>query len=255
MKTSRIRLAEKNHIATITLSRPDRRNAFDDEMLTEFVQVFDDLATKNLRTVILTGAENASFSAGYDITCIDPNQPLDQPLPDMRFEKIIRAVNRCEVPVIAAMNGDAYGGGLDLALACDFRIASSGIKVGMTPVRLGLVYCASGLARFIARLGPGTARRLFLPGNPLQAEEAHRLGIIDEIVDPTMLMTSAVKLATDIAAGAPLAILGTRKTIQYLEQSLALRDEQKAELDELRSAAFSSHELHTRLEHFHSKVK
>ena len=252
---NRINTAIENQIATVTIHRPEQRNAFDDEMLRAMERAFDDLAAHPLRATILTGAGDICFCAGYDINCIDPEQSLDIPLPDVRFERIIHAVARSQVPVIAAMNGDAYGGGLDLALACDFRIARPAIKVGMTPVRLGLVYSDAGISRFLTKLGASTTRILFLTGRPLDATEALRLGIIDEIAASDDLLARALDWAHQMARGAPLAVAGTRRTIQYLEQSSPLSPDQQAELDQLRRDAFLSPELSRRLLSFRAKTK
>ncbi|MCP4680669.1 MAG: enoyl-CoA hydratase/isomerase family protein [Deltaproteobacteria bacterium] len=240
-------------LATVTINRPQRRNAFDDQMIDSFAEILNSVSSQNPRAVILTGTGDSCFSAGYDITCIDTNQSLKEPLPDIRFEKTILAIERCKVPVIAAMNGDAYGGGLDLALSCDFRIAREAIKVAMTPCRLGLVYSASGIARFICKVGSNTTRKLFLTGRGIEATEAMNLGIIDEIVSKESLLEHSQKLASDIALGAPKAVLGTRRTIQYVEQNQGLENSNNEELTGLRNSAFRSRELESRIRGFLKK--
>jgi len=230
-------------IAVVRMSRPERRNAFDDAMIAEFVETLDRIGRTRPRVLVLTGEGPDSFSAGYDIGCMDPDQPSDRPLPDERFEPAVLAVERFPSPVVAAMNGDAFGGGLDLALACDFRIARRGIRVAMTPCRLGLVYAASGLKRFLGKLGGQTARRLFLTGERIRDDEALRLSIVDELVEAGDLMGRSMDLARTISENAPLAVSGMRRAIQGIEKG-RIRDEKFLdELRELRRAAFASQDL------------
>ncbi len=230
-------------IATVAINRAHRHNAFDDAMIGSFVRLLNGLKEEELRAVILTGKGRETFCAGYDINCIDPHQSLDEPLPDERFEPAVFAVIDCDAPVIAAMNGAAFGGGLDLALACDFRLSCAGAKFAMTPCRLGLVYSLSGVSRFVTKLGPQVTRQLFLTGRTIAAPEAHLLNIIDEIVEDEQLPTRARELADEITRLAPLAVKGTRRTIQYLERSASLALDVPAELVQLRKKAFSSEDL------------
>ncbi len=250
MDDERFELHLDSGIATVTISRVHRHNAFDDGMIGAFVRMLDGLKKEELRAIILTGKGEETFCAGYDINCIDPNQSLDEPLPDERFEPAVLAVIDCDVPVIAAMNGAAFGGGLDLALACDFRLSCAGAKFAMTPCRLGLVYSLSGVSRFVSKLGPTVTRQLFLTGRNLAASEAYLLKIIDEIVEEENLSTRARELAEDIARLAPLAVKGTRRTIQYLERNASVARTVPTELVQLREAAFSSEDLRRSLEGF-----
>ncbi len=240
-------------VGHITIVRPAKRNAFNNRLIDIFVETADYISQQDIRAVVLTGDGGDSFCAGYDITCIDPDQSLDDPLPDLRFERVIDALKKIPVPIIAALNGDAYGGGLDLALACDFRVARKGICVAMPPCRLGLVYSASGISRFISKLGCQTTRRLFLTARTFSDEQSITCGIVDELVEETELEDRVLQLAKAVTANAPLAVLGTKYTIDQIENGSATTPDVIQEMERHRRTAFSAPELRRRLDVFKRK--
>ena len=235
-------------IARITIAREPHRNALDDSAVASLVRAFQDLAgIAGLRAVVLTGAGERSFCAGYDLGCIDPHQDPSGDLPDDRFAHATHAVSNSPVPVIAALRGGAWGGGLDLALACDLRIAHPDTSVAMPPCRLGLAYRQQGLQRFVARIGPQATRRLFLLAEPIGAVEALRLGIVDAL-DPNPL-DLATAWARTIGRNAPLAVAGVRDALAALESDPSLADPNtRQRLEAQRRAAFTSADLSRGLE-------
>ncbi|MCK9463447.1 MAG: enoyl-CoA hydratase-related protein [Proteobacteria bacterium] len=238
----------------ITIDRADRRNAFDEPLLDEWVARLAEIAPRAPRAVVITGAGDA-FSAGYDVRGIDPAQDPRLPLPDARFERAIRAVLDLPCPAVAAVNGDAFGGGLDLALACDLCLVAPDAKLAMTPCRLGLVYSADGVARLVSRLGAALARRMFLTALPIDAAEAARAGAV-EIVEPKdALLPRALGIASRIASNAPLAVRGTRTTVEAVEGAIArsLSTETRALLRDLRILALQSDDLKEGLAAFAEK--
>lgn len=235
------------------MDRPDRRNAFDDEMIDEFVERVGGISSATTRCAIITGKGSSAFCAGYDVSCIDPDQPDDTPLPDQRFERVIDALQSLPFPVVCALNGNAFGGGFDMAIACDYIVASRDSSLAMTPCRLGLVYSHTGISRFAKRIGSRLTRRLFLSASPISAEEAHRLGIVDELADPADLMDAASRIAGEISANAPLAVKGTRATILAYEQDRLHMRETLGELKELRMDALRSGDLKEALAAFEEK--
>jgi len=230
-------------IARITIAREPHRNALDDAAVAALARAFEGLAgVAGLRAAVLTGAGERSFCAGYDLGCIDPTQNPSGDLPDDRFARATRAVLDSPVPVIAALRGGAWGGGLDLAVACDLRIAHPDLHIAMTPCRLGLVYRQQGLQRFVARIGPQATRRLFLLAEPIGATEALRLSIVDAL-DPNPLEL-AMAWARAIARNAPLAVAGVRDTLAALEIDPGLADPNtRQRLEAQRRAAFTSSDL------------
>ena len=212
-----ITTVEADHVATITIRRDKRRNALDDRAIRILSEKLRELSTPPGRTraAVLAGGGDGPFCAGYDISGIDPDQPGDLPLPDERFSALVREVERAAFPVVAALTGDAFGGGLDLALACDYRVARSDIRMAMTPCRLGLVYSQEGLGRFLRKIGGLLTRRLFLTAAPNDAAEALGLGLVDELAENPV--TRATEVARTMAENAPLAVAGTKALIARVE--------------------------------------
>lgn len=241
-------------VGVVTLARSDKRNAFHDEMVEEFVAEMDRLSQAPPRVLLLTGAGSRCFCAGYDLACVDPDQSPTDPLPDERFEPVVQSVVQFPAPVIAVLNGSAYGGGFDLALACDFRIAPnhSQLSFAMTPCRLGLVYSAAGVKRFIDKLGSQTTRRLFLTGTPISGREALGLGVVDFLVPEEEMFDRALTLASEILKCSPVAVAGTRRTIQYVEQGVERQPRRAEELAEVRKDALKSEHLREFVSSFRS---
>jgi enoyl-CoA hydratase/carnithine racemase len=226
-------------VRELTLSHPARRNALNDALLARLVEELDRAAREGARCLLLRGEGDRAFSSGYDLTAL-PEAAASGPLPDVHLEAALRALEDGPLPVVALLNGHAFGGGLELAARCDLRLAVASAQLGMPPAKLGIVYAPRGLARFFALLGPAGARRMFLTGAPLSASEALALGLVDE-VHPTLEAASAraLALAQEIAANAPLALAGTRRLLGQLERSL-LSGVDAAEAERLRREAFAS---------------
>jgi enoyl-CoA hydratase/carnithine racemase len=144
--------------------------------------------------------------------------------------------------VLAALNGHAIGGGLELALTCDIRIAARGIRVGMPPAKLGLIYSHTGLARFIDVCGVANTAQLFFVGATVDSERARGMGLVNELVDPAELETRALELAAEIAANAPLSLAGNKRMIRALRER-PLPEEVERELVELRKSCFRSEDF------------
>jgi len=243
----------EDRVCILTLNRPERRNALDDLAIDAFESAAARIASQNPAVVIVRGAGEAGFCAGYDIAGIDPDVGGDRPLPDERFARAIRALEGIGCPAIAAMSGDAFGGGLDLAAACDLRVAAPEIRLAMTPARLGLVYNLEGVARIASRLGPSVARRLFLLALPITGEEAHRLGAVDFLVERDRVLATARELASVIRQNAPLAVRGNLAMLRAALGPTAVGSSQLHELDEWRLEAWRSQDLREALVAFADK--
>ena len=163
---------------------------------------------------MLTG-RGKSFSSGFHIGAL-ADRLAGKATPEQERDGFERMVDRLEglrVPTIAALNGSVYGGATDLALACDFRIGVEGMRLLMPAARLGIVYYASGIRRYVNRLGVAAAKKLFLTAQPIDAAEMLRIGYLDAIVAPEDLMPRAEALAATLAANAPLAVAGLKRAI------------------------------------------
>jgi enoyl-CoA hydratase/carnithine racemase len=221
-------------VARVTLDNVAKRNALDLPILDGLAST---LPTLDARCVIVTGAGGV-FSAGYDIGDLTPSRLAVEAaeLLTHPFEAALAAVDTVAVPVVAAMGGHAFGGGLELALACDLRVCAAGARLGMPPARLGVVYSPTGLRRFVDAIGAARTRELFLTARPVSADVALAWGLVNEVVDD--VAARAVELASEIAALAPLSVRGNKRVLRALDPPLDR--EVEAELRALRDAAFRS---------------
>lgn len=221
-------------VARVTLSNPAKRNALDRELLDALATALGEV---DARCVILTG-EGDVFSAGYDIADLSPEHLAEEAadLLTHPFEAAVTALEAVPVPVVAAVGGHAFGGGLELALTCDLRVCAPGAKLGMPPARLGVVYSHTGLRRFVDAIGAARTRELFFTARPVDAARALDWGLVNEVVAD--VEARSVALASEIAALAPLSLRGNKRVLAALHAPLDPALE--AELHALRDAAFRS---------------
>jgi enoyl-CoA hydratase/carnithine racemase len=195
--------------------------------------------------VIITG-QGRIFSAGYDIRDLDSGGFADEAerLVAHPFTAAIDAVEAYPYPTIAALNGHAIGGGLELALTCDLRLAAHPIRLGMPPAKLGLVYSHTGIRKFIDVIGAARTRELFLVGGRINAAKAHAWGLVNDVFGADELTDAAVAMAREIATNAPLAQQGNKRVIRaVLDGQATLPPEVERELLALRHACFSSEDF------------
>lgn len=206
MAEPRIRVAAEGAVATITVARPDKANAFDIAMLQELSAACDAIeANGAVRAAILTG-EGKAFSAGGDIRAWAGMEPNAFGHQWVRFgHRVFERLATLRMPLIAAVNGHALGGGLELAAAADIRIAETQVKIGLPEAGLGMVPGWSGTQRLVKRFGAQAVRRMLLGGEVLTAAEAERLGIVDAVVETGMAVSAAKTAAARIAARGPAA--------------------------------------------------
>ena len=173
--------------ATITLARPEGHNIIRPEDLPRLVTILDEItAAKEVRAVLLTAAKAKVFSSGFDVTSITST--------DWGESELEEAIDRLEAlpqPTICALTGGVYGGATDLALACDFRIGVTGMRLWVPAAQLGVHYHINGLRRFVERLGPGITKRIFLLGEEFEADALLACGYLDGLVDPSELEATA----------------------------------------------------------------
>jgi enoyl-CoA hydratase/carnithine racemase len=230
-------------VLRLTISNPAKRNALDHPILDAIAAVLDDIGAA--RAVLLTGADGM-FSSGYDIGDI-PDDVFAQEAERLvahPFAAALEALESCEVPTVAALPGHTIGGGLELALACDLRVAADGILLGMPPAKLGLVYSHTGLRRFLEAIGAPRTRELFLTARNVDARTALDWGLVNQVVGASDLEGAALDLAQDLAANAPLSVRGNKRAIrELLAADGRLDPEVERELIELREASFQSEDL------------
>ena len=160
------------------------------------------------------------------------------------FHAAIEALEAFPFPVIAQLNGHTIGGGLELALSCDIRIAAGGIRLGMPPAKLGLIYSHTGLRKFLDLCGPGNTAELFYVGHNVEAARAFEMGLLNHVVEPGELEARTTLMASVIAANAPLSLEGNKRAIRTLQaHAAALPAEGEHELIELRESCFSTEDF------------
>jgi enoyl-CoA hydratase/carnithine racemase len=229
-------------VARLRIANPERRNALDHEILGAIAATLPRLdqgiAT---RCVLITGTPPL-FSAGYDIAEFTDEafEREAEALVAHPFQAAMEAIVAHPWPTVAAINGLCLGGGLELAVSCDLRIAAAGAKLGMPPAKLGLVYGHTGLRRFLETIGLPRTREMFFTGRNIDAARAERIGLVDELAEDDRLEEAAVALATGIAAAAPLSTRGNKRVIDVLAANPVLSPAQEEELVELRRACFGS---------------
>jgi enoyl-CoA hydratase/carnithine racemase len=229
-------------VARLTISNPGKRGALDHRILDGFAGT---LPALDARCVIITG-EQTTFSAGYDIGALPETVFANEAerLIAHPFAAAIDAIEDYPYPTVAALNGHAIGGGLELALACDLRIAAGTIALGMPPAKLGLVYSHTGIRKFINTIGAPRTRELFLVGRRIDARTARAWGLVNAVAQDGHLPEEALELATEIAANAPMAQAGNKRVIgAVLEAEARLDPDTERELIALRRACFSSEDF------------
>jgi enoyl-CoA hydratase/carnithine racemase len=229
-------------VARLTISNPGKSGALDHAILDGFAKTMPQL---DARCVIVTG-ESRIFSAGYDIAELPDSVFADdaEKLVAHPFAAAIDALEAYPHPTLAVLNGHAIGGGLELALSCDLRIAATRIKLGMPPAKLGLVYSHTGIRKFIDAIGAPRTRELFLVGANIDAAKACTWGLVNAIAEPEQLADTALELAVEIAGNAPLAQLGNKRVIAaVLEAQAKLDPELEQSLIELRRECFASEDF------------
>jgi enoyl-CoA hydratase/carnithine racemase len=195
--------------------------------------------------VLLTGA-HGMFSSGYDLGDLSSEVFAEEAerLVAHPFAVALEALDDCPVPTLAALPGHTIGGGLELALACDLRVAADGIRLGMPPAKLGLVYSHTGLRRFIEAIGAPRTRQLFLLGRNVDARTADAWGLVNAVVLPSDLEEEALDWAQELAGNAPLSVRGNKRVIRELLRAAGDLDaDVERELIELRRACFRSDDL------------
>lgn len=236
----RVERSDDGAVMTLRIIHEGKANALTERMLAQLAKHFQPDQTDGIRAAILTGGGDRHFSSGAEMGT-DPAAEWVERI--KRIEQGIAtaatAMQNAGFPTIAAINGDAVGGGLELAMACDWRLACEGARLAMPPTRIGLVYTADGLRRFASEIGMARTREIFLTGRAFEARHAHEIGLINHLVAPSDLMPMAQKMAAAVASNAPLAVEGTR----FVLRAILDDDEADKKAQQYRVRAFGSADL------------
>lgn len=239
---------DRGLVRVLVIDNPDKRNALDAGLLGAIERAVREAPGTGARCLVLRGAGDKAFSSGFDLGTLGP--PEGEGLPDAPVERTMAAVEDCPLPTIALLNGHAFGAGCELAAACDLRVARPGIQLGMPPAKLGIIYAPAGLWRFARLMGLSRAKELFFTGQPVSAERALSMGLVDRVGPDAA--EAALALAAEIAVNAPLAVQGTKAILGMLARA-ALGAEELALATELRRRAFESEDAREGLAAFVAK--
>jgi enoyl-CoA hydratase len=216
MNFATLKFEKKNSIAYVTVNRPDKLNALNtqvmDDLREAFTAVRDDA---EVRVAILTGAGEKAFVAGADIGELNKNDSVTAKAYTHKGQAVLDLIENLGKPVIACINGFALGGGCELSMACTFRLASENAKLGQPEVKLGIMAGYGGSQRLPRLVGKGLAMQILLTGEMITAQEAHRIGLVNEVVAQSELIARAEAIAQKIIANAPLAVQYTMEAVNH----------------------------------------
>jgi enoyl-CoA hydratase len=203
----------EDNIATVTVDHPPV-NALNRALWIQIGEIFEEIGEReDVRVAIVTGAGDKAFVAGADITELGEKKRFDGEAYSRLCQESMNKVEFCPQPVIAAINGFALGGGCELIMACDIRIASQRARIGVPEINLGIIPGAGGTQRITRIVPRGYAKLLVMSGDMIPAEEAHRIGLVDRVVSPESLMGEVMSLAHKLAAKAPIALRLAKKAV------------------------------------------
>ena len=203
-------------VGWMTLNRPHRLNTLTGEMMDEMHSVLNDFeADKEVKCIVITGAGEKAFSAGADVTAFQGVTPATAVEASSKGQAVITRLEKIGKPVIASLNGYALGGGLEMALACDFRLAAENAELGQPETNLGLIPGWGGTQRLVRIVGLAKAKELIMLGNRISAEEAARIGLVTKVVPKAKLNEETVALARKLADGPPVALKFAKQMLNF----------------------------------------
>ena len=200
-------IQKRDGVAILTINRPEKLNALNDRVMDELDAAFASLASDaEVRGVVLTGAGEKAFVAGADIGELSRETPVSGKEKSIRGQRVLDRIENLGKPVVAAVNGFALGGGCELAMACHLRVASQNARLGTPEVKLGLMCGYAGTQRLARLVGKGRALEILLTGEPVDAAEAHRIGLVNKVVAKDELLAEAEGLVRKMIANAPVSL-------------------------------------------------
>ena len=244
MSPALVEVSLEDHISTLTLNRPEARNALSVDLCNSIVDALADIERRDAARVVLFRGAGSVFCSGADFAAVSGPGGLDF-LP--AFERMLETVGRFRLPTVAAIQGAALGGGLQLATACDFRIAAEEAKIGIPSARLGIVVNYENVRRLVLLAGTAVAKEVLMTGRVYKGEEARAAGLITHSAPEASLVEEATGFCQRIAANAPLSVQGAKRSIQVVVDDMSdarRRDpETVEEVDRLVMDAYNSADL------------
>jgi enoyl-CoA hydratase/carnithine racemase len=239
-------IERKENISTLTINRPDKRNSLTPEILLNIHKELGEYAKgDDVRAVIIRGIGDVAFSSGYDIRAIPTRDTpeLERNAGNKNYLEMAQdSIVNFPYPVIAMLNGYAFGGGCELAISCDIRIGADDIRMGMPPAKLGLIYSVNGLMRFIRVVGWGRTKEIFFTGRYYDAERVKEFGMVDYLLPRSELQHFTYELANEIAGNSPLSLKGTKRILNMIAKQ-SLNEQDQKEANKLIGESFASDDL------------
>ena len=237
----------ENNVCTLTLNRPEKKNSLSPELVETLLEKLGQLATdETVRAVVIRGYGDQAFCSGYDIRSL-PTKLSDDVREKLKtlnpVETLFSKIINYPFPVIAMINGVAFGAGCELSVCCDIRIGAESIRMGMPPAKLGLAYPWTGLQRFIRVLGLKNTREIFYTGRTYEGKRLKELGLVDYLLPARDLEAFTYQIAAEIAANAPLAVKGTKRILNLLLNASQPPEHCQKEAESITEAAFLSEDL------------
>jgi enoyl-CoA hydratase/carnithine racemase len=240
----------KGRVCTLVLNCPEKRNALNEKLLLELHQELGRLSKDDdIRTIVIRGAGEQAFCSGYDIGALTAKNgpagsgPAGRSDAFAPFEMAVEAIKNYPYPVIAMLNGYAFGGGCELAVSCDLRVGGDHIRMGMTPAKIGMIYTPEGLMRFIRTIGLSNTKQIFFTGRTVDARAAKELGLLDYLVPEADLEPFTYDLAEEIAANAPLSLKGIKRILKLIFPCDKMDEGDRQETEKIVARVLQSRDL------------
>lgn len=241
MSELRVEPLDERRIVRIVLDRPARGNALTRALLDALAAAVAGLAPGGARAAVLEGAGGRAFSTGYDIEALLAEvQAGHGAAAEESLERAVAAIDATPVPIVAAVEGAAYGAGCELACACDVRVAAASARFCFPPAKLGLLYSHTGIARLLGLVGTAATKEMFMTGAPVDAARAERLGLANRVAADGAAAAEALALARALATNAPLSVGGTKAIVNRFLAPARLAPDEIREIAALREAALGS---------------
>jgi len=238
---------KKERICTITFNRPEKRNVLAPLMLFQLADLLKSIQEEGeIRCLVLRGAGDKAFTAGYDIAVIPSNMTPEMAAAFKEKNPLytgLQSIIDFPYPVIAMLNGHAFGAGCDLAMTCDLRIAAENAQMGIPPAKLGLIYQPDGILRMINIVGLANAKEIFFTGRSYAAPKAKEMGLVHYVLPQDQLASFTYEMAREISENAPLSLKGMKTIFNRILQSQKLGPKDAEEIEALRLQAFNSEDI------------
>ena len=260
MDNNQILVERRDYIGILSINNPAKRNALNQDMLEYINDTLLSMKKEGIRVVIITGIGDKMFCSGYDIKSFPKNEPETKDyIKNLERDNYLyitpKTITEIGIPVIAMLNGHCIGAGLDLASACDFRYAAKGIKLGLPPINLGIIYRPAGIRRIINIVGLAKTKELLFLGKNIKSEEACRIGLVNRVLPREKLKEYTIKIATILTEKSPQAVSGTKKILKYLLEHQELSEERRQEYGRMAIKARKSEDASEAVKAFLEKRK